>query len=417
MSNKLSTLRYSQPMLNDTKIKQLKPRDKMYRMADHSGLCIEVRPNGSKHWRFRYRFLGKASMLSLGEYPVVSLAAARQKTIDQKTLLDQNIDPAKYRLEEKEQAKLKSESTFKDIALEWYEVKKNKRSESFRLTVEKAFARDLFPAFGGKDLKTITPHDVLRMQKDTIKRVSKQMNHGTGESTAIRNRQLVNSIFNYAIANLRCESNPAISLGQTVERPPKQTARPLTSDEKSRFNGALKNSRSTEMVKNSILLLLYSMMRSIEVCRLRWEWIDLENRLITIPPATKEQLDQGERNIKMNRTHLVPISDQIFKILESQKLQSNDEYVFCSVFNKSKIMNKTTINRALGSMGFEFTAHDFRATASTLLHESGYSSEWIELQLAHVDKNAVRGTYNHAQNLEERRKMMQDWADMVDSWS
>ncbi|WP_180113303.1 tyrosine-type recombinase/integrase [Acinetobacter sp. YH12073] len=404
-------------MLNDTKIKQLKPRDKMYRMADHSGLCIEVRPNGSKHWRFRYRFLGKASMLSLGEYPVVSLAAARQKTIDQKTLLDQNIDPAKYRLEEKEQAKLKSESTFKDIALEWYEVKKNKRSESFRLTVEKAFARDLFPAFGGKDLKTITPHDVLRMQKDTIKRVSKQMNHGTGESTAIRNRQLVNSIFNYAIANLRCESNPAISLGQTVERPPKQTARPLTSDEKSRFNGALKNSRSTEMVKNSILLLLYSMMRSIEVCRLRWEWIDLENRLITIPPATKEQLDQGERNIKMNRTHLVPISDQIFKILESQKLQSNDEYVFCSVFNKSKIMNKTTINRALGSMGFEFTAHDFRATASTLLHESGYSSEWIELQLAHVDKNAVRGTYNHAQNLEERRKMMQDWADMVDSWS
>lgn len=416
MSSKLSTLCYSQPMLNDTKIKQLKPRDKMYRMADHSGLCIEVRPNGSKHWRFRYRFLGKASMLSLGEYPVVSLATARQKTIDQKTLLDQNIDPAKYRLEEKEQAKLKSESTFKDIALEWYEVKKNKRSESFRLTVEKAFVRDLFPAFGGKDLKTITPHDVLRMQKDTIKRVSKQMNHGTGESTAIRNRQLVNSIFNYAIANLRCESNPAISLGQTVERPPKQTARPLTSDEKSRFNSALKNSRSTEMVKNSILLLLYSMMRSIEVCRLRWEWIDFENRLITIPPATKEQLDQGERNIKMNRTHLVPISDQIFKILESQKLQSNDEYVFCSVFNKSKIMNKTTINRALGSMGFEFTAHDFRATASTLLHEAGYSSEWIELQLAHVDKNAVRGTYNHAQNLEERRKMMQDWADMVDSW-
>ncbi len=416
VSNKLSTLRYSQHMLNDTKIKQLKPRDKMYRMADHSGLCIEVRPNGSKHWRFRYRFLGKASMLSLGEYPVVSLATARQKTIDQKTLLDQNIDPAKYRLEEKEQAKLKSESTFKDIALEWYEVKKNKRSESFRLTVEKAFARDLFPAFGSKDLKTITPHDVLRMQKDTIKRVSKQMNHGTGESTAIRNRQLVNSIFNYAIANLRCESNPAISLGQTVERPPKQTARPLTSDEKSRFNSALKNSRSTEMVKNSILLLLYSMMRSIEVCRLRWEWVDFENRLITIPPATKEQLDQGERNIKMNRTHLVPISDQIFKILESQKLQSNDEYVFCSVFNKSKIMNKTTINRALGSMGFEFTAHDFRATASTLLHEAGYSSEWIELQLAHVDKNAVRGTYNHAQNLEERRKMMQDWADMVDSW-
>ena len=403
-------------MLNDTKIKQLKAREKMYRIADHSGLCLEIRINGSKHWRFRYRFLGKASMLSLGEYPMISLAAARQKTIEQKLLLDQNIDPAKFKVEEREKAKLNAESIFKEIALEWYETKKTKRSESFRLTVEKAFEKDLFPAFGSKDIKMVTPHDILRMQKDTVTRVTKQINHGTGESTAIRNRQLVNSIFNYAIANLLCETNPAISLGQTVERPPKQTARPLTEDEKLRFNEAIKNSRSTEMVKNSIMLLVYSMMRSIEICRLKWDWVDFNKAVITIPPATKEQLDQGERNIKMNRTHLVPLSTQMIEILKNQKKQSNDEYVFCSVFNKSKIMNKTTINRALGSMGFEFTAHDFRATASTVLHEAGYNSEWIELQLAHVDKNAVRGTYNHAQNLDDRRKMMQDWCDIVDSW-
>lgn len=404
-------------MLNDTKIKQLKPAEKMYRIADHSGLCIEVRPNGSKLWRFRYRFLGKASMLSLGEYPIVSLAAARQKVLEQKALLDQNIDPAKFKQEEKIKAKLDAESVFKDVALEWYNTKKNTRSESFRLSTTKAFKRDLFPAFGSKDIKKITPYDVLKMQKDTIKRVSKQMNYGTGESTAIRNRQIVNAVFNYAIANLLCETNPVASLGQTVERPPKQTARPMTQEEKDRFHSALNNSRSTEMVKNAIMLLLYSMMRSIEICRLRWEWVDFEKKLITIPPATQEQLKQGERNIKMNRTHLVPLSRQMIKILESQKEQSNDELVFCSVFNKTKVMNKTTINAALRSAGFEaLTAHDFRATASTILHESGYSSEWIEMQLAHVDKNAVRGTYNHAQNLEERRKMMQDWADMVDSW-
>ena len=404
-------------MLNDTKIRQMKPSEKMYRIADHSGLCIEVRPNGSKLWRFRYRFLGKASMLSLGEYPIVSLAAARQKVLEQKALLDQNIDPAKFKQEEKIKAKLDAESVFKDVALEWYNTKKNTRSESFRLSTTKAFKRDLFPAFGSKDIKKITPYDVLKMQKDTIKRVSKQMNYGTGESTAIRNRQIVNAVFNYAIANLLCETNPVASLGQTVERPPKQTARPMTHEEKSRFHSALNNSRSTEMVKNAIMLLLYSMMRSIEICRLRWEWVDFEKKLITIPPATQEQLKQGERNIKMNRTHLVPLSRQMIKILESQKEQSNDELVFCSVFNKAKIMNKTTINAALRSAGFEaLTAHDFRATASTILHESGYSSEWIEMQLAHVDKNAVRGTYNHAQNLEERRKMMQDWADMVDSW-
>lgn len=404
-------------MLNDTKIKQMKPQDKMYRVADHSGLCIEVRTTGAKLWRFRYRFLGKASMLSLGEYPVVTLAAARQKVAEQKLLLDQNIDPSKFKQEEKVKAKLDAESTFKEIALNWYESKKNTRSESFRLTIEKTFERDLFPAFGHKDIKTITPYDLLKMQKDTIKRVTKQMNRGTGESTAIRNRQVANSVFNYAIANLLCDSNPAISLGQTVERPAKDTARPMTLEERAMFNDAISKSRSTEMVKNAIRLLLYSMMRSVEICRLKWEWVDLKKKLITVPPATKEQLDKGERNIKMNRVHLVPLSKQMIKIIENQRIQSNDEYVFCSVFNKSKIMNKTTINRSLATMGYEtLTAHDFRATASTILHELGYSSEWIELQLAHVDKNAVRGTYNHAQNLEERRKMMQEWCDLVDSW-
>ncbi len=356
-------------------------------------------------------------MISLGEYPVVTLAQARQKVTDQKALLDQNIDPAKFKQEEKEKAKTQSENLFRQVALEWYTSKKDRRSTSFKLNVEKSFERDLFPAFGHKNIEDITPYDILKMQKDTIKRVSKQMNHGTGESTAIRNRQLVNSIFNYAIANLRCESNPTVSLGQTVERPPKETARPMTLDERARFNEAMDKSRSTEMVKNSIRFLLYSMMRSIEVCRLKWEWVDFENKLITVPAATKEQLSKGERNIKMNRVHLVPLSTQMLDILERQKVQSNDEYVFCSVFNKTKIMNKTTINRALGSMGFEsLTAHDFRSTASTILHEHKYSSEWIELQLAHVDKNVVRGTYNHAQHLDGRRQMIQEWCDIVDSW-
>lgn len=404
-------------MLNDSKIKQLKPKEKMYRVADHSGLCLEIRTTGAKIWRFRYRFLGKPSMLSLGEYPMVSLATARQKVVEQKALLDQNIDPAKFKVEEKEKIKMQAEATFESVAKAWYETKKNKRSESFRRVIEKSFNLDIFPAFGKKDIKAITPHDILRMQKDTIKRVTKQMNHGTGEGTAIRNRQIANSIFTYGIANLLCDSNPAASLGQTVERPAKETARPMTAEEMAMFNKALDKSRSTEMVKNAIRLLMYSMMRSIEICRLKWEWVDFEKELITIPAATKQQLDRGERNIKMNRMHLIPLSRQMLQILRNQQLQSNDEFVFCSVFNKSKIMNKTTINAALKGMGFKtLTAHDFRATASTMLHEAKYPSEWIELQLAHVDRNTVRGTYNHAQNIDERRKMLQDWCDMVDRW-
>ena len=188
-------------------------------------------------------------MLSLGEYPIVSLANARQKVVEQKSLLDQNIDPTKYQVEEKERVKLQELSSFREVALGWYETKQGKRSESYRQTVQKSFERDLIPALGAKDIKPVTPYDVLKMQKDTIKRVTNQMNHGTGKSTAIRNRQIVNAIFNYAIANLLCETNPAVSLGQTVERPPKETARPMTQDEMARFYTAMKTSRNTERLR------------------------------------------------------------------------------------------------------------------------------------------------------------------------
>ncbi|WP_436872292.1 tyrosine-type recombinase/integrase [Acinetobacter haemolyticus] len=405
-------------MLNDTKIKQLKAQDKIYRVADQGGLCIEVRPNGSKLWRFRYRFLGTAKMISLGEYPIVTLAQARQKTLDQKSLLDQNIDPSQNKQIEKSKAKMNQECLFENIANEWYEKRKDRRSESYRRSTEKAFKKDIFPSLGKKDIKNITAVDVLKMQEKTMKRVVKQKNYGTGEATAILNRQLVSQILDYAIATSRCEYNPISSLRNTIERPTKQTARPMTDDEKLVFNERMKKYKGAATTKNAIMALMYSMLRSVEIIRLQWSWVNLENDLIRIPPATKEQLEKGQRNIKKDREHLVPVSKQLKAILlEQYKQTKNGELVFSSVFDLTKQMNKTTINSALDKMGLsDLTAHDFRATASTILHDLGYPSDHVELQLAHVDKNIVRGTYNHASYLEERRKMMQDWADIVDSW-
>ncbi|NAR56711.1 DUF4102 domain-containing protein [Acinetobacter haemolyticus] len=405
-------------MLNDTKIKQLKAQVKIYRVADQGGLCIEVRPNGSKLWRFRYRFLGTAKMISLGEYPIVTLAQARQKALDQKSLLDQNIDPSQNKQIEKSKAKMNQECLFENIANEWYEKRKDRRSESYRRSTEKAFKKDIFPSLGKKDIKNITAVDVLKMQEKTMKRVVKQKNYGTGEATAILNRQLVSQILDYAIATSRCEYNPISSLRNTIERPTKQTARPMTDDEKLVFNERMKKYKGAATTKNAIMALMYSMLRSVEIIRLQWSWVNLENDLIRIPPATKEQLEKGQRNIKKDREHLVPVSKQLKAILlEQYKQTKNGELVFSSVFDLTKQMNKTTINSALDKMGLsDLTAHDFRATASTILHDLGYPSDHVELQLAHVDKNIVRGTYNHASYLEERRKMMQDWADIVDSW-
>lgn len=405
-------------MLNDTKIKQLKAQDKIYRVADQGGLCIEVRPNGSKLWRFRYRFLGTAKMISLGEYPIVTLAQARQKALDQKSLLDQNIDPSQNKQIEKSKAKMNQECLFENIANEWYEKRKDRRSESYRRSTEKAFKKDIFPTLGKKDIKKISAFDVLQMQEKTIKRISKQKNYGTGESTAIFNRQLVSQIIDYAIATSRCEYNPVSALKNTVERPPKITARPMTDEEKLVFNSRLAAYKGAATTKNAIKTLLYSMLRTIEVIRLRWEWVNFNTDLIRIPPATTEQRNKGQRNIKKDREHLVPISKQLKQILLDQLEQTrNNDLVFSSIFDVTKKMNNTTINRALGSMGLEnLTAHDFRATASTILHGEGYPSDHVEIQLAHVDKNVVRGTYNHASYLDERREMMQWWADHIDSW-
>ncbi|WP_151837523.1 tyrosine-type recombinase/integrase [Acinetobacter ursingii] len=405
-------------MLNDTKIKQLKPKDKPYRVADQGGLCIEVRISGLKFWRFRYRFLGSAKMVTLGEYPIVTLAAARQKALEQKALLDQNIDPSEYKKEAVERAKAQKPISFKEIAYEWFDKRKDSRSEGYRLDVEKSFRLDIFPAFGNKDIKKVNAADVLAMQDSTLKRVKKQKNHGTGESTAIRNRQIVGQVFDYAVATLRRDSNPISSLKGTIEKPPKDGARPMTNEEMAVFHESLNNYKGAETTKNAIKIAIYTMMRSIEVVRLRWDWIDFDEMLITIPPASVEQLKKGQRNIKMNRTHLVPISKQVCDVLKSQYEQTkNGDLVFSSVFDKSKLMNKSTINSALDSMGLkELTCHDFRATASTILHSKKYDSDHIELQLAHVDKNTIRGTYNHSQYLDERRKMLQDWADIVDSW-
>lgn len=405
-------------MLNDTKIKQLKPQDKTYRVADQGGLCIEVRTNGSKLWRFRYRYLGTAKMISLGEYPLVTLAQARQKTLEQKLLLDQNIDPSQNRQEEKSKALLNQACTLQSVATEWYEKRKDKKSVSYKRSVEKAFEKDIFPTLGKKDIKKITAFDVLQMQEKTMKRVSKQGNYGTGESTAIFNRQLVSQVIDYAIATSRCEYNPVSALRNTVERPPKITARPMTDEEKAVFNSRLASYNGATTTKNAIKTLIYSMLRTVEVIRLRWEWVNFDTDLIRIPPATTEQRNKGQRNIKKDREHLVPISKQLKQILLNQLEQTkNSELVFSSVFDVTKKMNNTTVNRALGNMGFEsLTAHDFRATASTMLHGLGYPSDHVEIQLAHVDKNVVRGTYNHASYIDERRKMMQDWADIVDSW-
>ncbi|MFA3032259.1 tyrosine-type recombinase/integrase [Acinetobacter pittii] len=396
-------------MLSDSKIRSAKPKEKLYRIGDSDGLCIEIKPNGKKYWRYRFQWLKKTQMMSLGEYPIVGLAEARTKRDEAKSLVASGINP----VEEKEnQKKAKSDEyenrvLFKHVAAEYKAEKLKNRSERYQEAFQRALDKDILKVIGDKDIKEVTSADVLTIMKKTIARVKRQKNHGTGEVSAIQNRTFIGGVMRYAIATLRAEYDPTYAVKNVVERPEIEHARPMEKHEAVQLRNKLNSYGGSTTVKNAGLVMLYSMLRTIEIRRMKWDYVDFEARTITFP---KEMM-------KKKRIHIVPMSDQVFNILQEQRsLVGNREYVFPAIYQDG-MLSATTMNKMLDYIGLsDVTAHDFRATASTLLNEKDYDDKWIEKQLAHADGNKTRATYNHAKYLESRRKMLQDWADIVDSW-
>ncbi|EPW3443867.1 tyrosine-type recombinase/integrase [Acinetobacter baumannii] len=397
-------------MLSDSKIRSAKPKEKLYRLGDSDGLCVEIKPNGKKYWRYRFQWLKKTQMMSLGEYPIVGLAEARSKRDEAKSLVASGINP----VEEKEnQKKAKHEEydnrvLFKDVAAEFKKEKLNNRSERYQEAFQRALDKDILKVIGDKDIKEVTSADVLTIMKKTIARVKRQKNHGTGEVSAIQNRTFIGGVMRYAIATLRADYDPTYAVKNVVERPEIEHARPMEKHEAVQLRNKLNSYGGSTTVKNAGLVMLYSMLRTIEIRRMKWEYVDFEARTITFP---KEMM-------KKKRIHIVPMSDQVFNILQEQRnIVGNREYVFPAIYQDG-MLSATTLNKMLDYIGLsDVTAHDFRATASTLLNEKDYDDKWIEKQLAHADGNKTRATYNHAKYLESRRKMLQDWANIVDSWA
>lgn len=390
--------------------------DKPYRIADQGGLCIEVRSTGAKLWRVRYRFAGKASMISLGEYPIIGLADARQKQEEIKTLLANNIDPAAHRQQQKLDLNNIDKNSFAIIANEYAAERLREKSQTYIDAFHRSMEKDVFGVIGHKNIKDITSADVLKIMQNTVKRVQDQNNRGTGEVTAIENRKKIGSVMRYAIATLRAENDPTYAVREVIERPEVEHARPLTLAERKHFRSRINSYGGAESTVNSILCLFYTMLRTIEIRRMQWSFIDFENKTITFEKQTREQLKKGMRLTKKNKTHIVPMSEQVYQILLRQKkLTGRKKYVFEAVYNGG-MMPATTINRALQYIMQNVTAHDFRATASTLLNELGYDEKWIEKQLAHQEANKTKATYDHSRHLTERRQMLQDWANIIDSW-
>lgn len=379
-------------------IRRAKPEAKAYTLGDGQGLSLLVEPNGSKSWRFRYRYAGKPKMISLGVYPTITLAEARARRDEARKIVAEGKNPSEVRKEQKLALRIQSENAFEKIAREWHQMKSAKWSAGYASDIIEAFQNDIFPYVGTRPVGEIKPLELLNVLRKIEKR---------GALEKMRKvRQRCSEVFRYAIATGRAEFNPAADLSSALEVHKSNHFPFLKSDEIPDFLRALDSYAGSRLVQIATKLLMVTGVRTIELRAALWQEFDLDNAIWEIP---------AER-MKMRRPHLVPLSTQALGFLnELKSMTGNYRYVFLGRNDPNKPMSEASVNQLIKRIGYagKLTGHGFRHTLSTILHENGFNTAWIEMQLAHVDKNTIRGVYNHAQYIEDRKKMMQWYSDFI----
>ncbi|HCC7921235.1 tyrosine-type recombinase/integrase [Klebsiella pneumoniae] len=386
--------------LNARQVDTAKPREKAYQLADGAGLYPEVVPSGSPYWRMKYRFNGKEKRMAFGVYPAVSLAQARALRDEAKKKLAEGIDPSFAKKEEKLVRDVRLHNTFQAVALEWHGTKVSRWSEGYASDIIEAFNKDIFPYIGQQPVNEIKPLVLLN--------VLRRMESRGATEKAKKVRQRCSEVFRYAIVTGRAEYNPAADLTSAMSGHESKHYPFLTVEELPDFFKALSGYTGSPLIVLAARLLILTGVRTGELRGAFWSEFDLEKAVWEIP---------AER-MKMKRPHLVPLSTQALEIVQQLKVMSGQyPLVFPGRNDPRKTMSEASINQVFKRIGYtgKVTGHGFRHTMSTILHEEGFNTAWIETQLAHVDKNAIRGTYNHALYLEGRKEMMQWYGDYVDS--
>jgi integrase len=389
-------------MLTDTKLRALKPRAIAYRIADTNGLCVEVRPTGAKVWRYRFRHIGKASIVTLGGYPTMSLAEARAERDKARAMVKSGTSPAHAAKAARATRQELAGNTFVSVALEF--LAKREREGMGIGSVERA--RRLIE----KDLASIGNLPIADISAPVLLAALRRMEKRGVVETAHRARGLAGQIFRYAIATGRAERNPAADLIGALER--SQTKHHASIILPSKIGELLRAIYRYEGLPVTIAALKLAPMVFVRPGELRhaeWPEIDLDKAIWDIPAG----------KMKMKQPHLVPLSEQAVSILrELSQLTGDGKYVFPGVRSTRRPMSENTINAALRYMGFDndtMTGHGFRAMARTVLDEElGFPVDHIEHQLAHAVKDANGRAYNRTTHLPARRKMMQAWGDYLD---
>lgn len=408
-------------MLTDTQCRTAKPKDKPYKLSDGKGLYLEIKPNGVKAWRYRFELregdVAKESIFAIGDYAVApsgetqdegqtrragrrfTLAEARDERIKARSLVKQGINPAHNRQLERIKREQESATTFEAVANEWLALKDwEEITKKRRLDM---LTRVVFPKIGSLPVKSITPAHILNVLNTSAKK--------NGLTVAAEAKRTMSGVFELAVSTLRAESDPVYPVRKALPANKTQHKRPLDSAEIGQLLRDVEGHGGRHETITAFRLMWLTLCRPSEAVEARWDEFDLDAAVWRIP---------AER-MKKRKEHAMPLPTQAVEMLRAlHGLTGRHVHLFPHRDDRTKPMVGASLRTMLNALGWgkKYSPHATRTTGSTRLNELGFSSDWIERQLAHAEPNAVRRTYNHAEYLGDRAKMMQQWANMLDAW-
>ena len=388
--------------LTDIEAKNAKPGSKPFKLADGGGLYLEVLPTGGKSWRLKYRFGGIEKRIIFGLWPDVPLKRARQLREEARGLLAEGIDPGEKRKLDRAKTLAEIDNTFEKVAREWFEVNKSSWLPKTQQTTIRRLELNIFPALGNRPIAGILPNELLKVLLAVAKRGA--------PDTALRLRSLCGQVFRFARAEGKCPHNIALDLAGAL---PTHRVKHFASVRDPRAVGQLLRDideySGYPIVRAALRMAPYVFLRPKELRFAEWCEFDIEAATWRIPAP----------RMKMKVEHIVPLAPQVLALLTGlRQITGDGRFLFPSIRSKTTPISDMTLLAALRRLGYgkdQMSVHGFRSMASTLLNESGFDKDWIELQLAHAERDQVRGSYNFASELAARRQMMIEWAEYLDS--
>ena len=383
--------------LTDSRIRAAKPQAKPYKLSDEKGLLLLVTPRGARLWRWRYRYVGRENMLSLGAYPEITLAQARDRRDESRKVLAQGIDPACVKSEARESKHV----TFEAITREWLE--RQQFAPKTRAKADWMLDDLILPYLGRRPIRELTAPEILA----AVRRIESRGKH----ETAHRCKWRIGQIIRYAVATGRADRDPTSDLRGALKPVRTINRAAITAPHRvGQLLVAIDSYSGQYTTAAALKLAPLLFVRPGELRAAEWSEFDLD--------CAQPEWRIPAARMKMREEHVVPLARQAVDVLRDlQPLTGRGKLLFPSLVSRLRPISDNTLNLALRRLGYgkdEMTAHGFRATASTLLNETGFPPDIIERQLAHAERNKVRAAYNRAQRLNERRDMMQKWADYLD---